>query len=265
MGMFARPLAAVASVLLIGAAVGGCGSASEPGASSEGVQPAESDIPTDLTPPGPDYSYTVDAGCGERSGLVGLYRIRVAEGAVTEIRPLDKHSVEVSPSAAPTISGLVDEAVQAEQDGADEVVVTRSPDGYPRHISIDRDAKAIDDEVCYTISDVVRESGSAQPWPQPRPTVDWTTHREVRLTTWGSSSCPWKLDSVQARGTQRVILRLDGPAPDTICTMDLAPHRSIVRLPTRIDRGAEQLTFVVLAAGMRPLMLTLDQRPPAPR
>ena len=245
--------------MLIGAAVGACGSADEPGASSDGGRSAESDVPTDWTSPGPDYSYTVNAGCGERGGLVGLYRIRVSEGAVTEIRPLDKYSDDVSPSAAPTIPDLIDEAARAEQDGADEVVVTTSPQGYPQRISIDRIAKAIDDEVCYTISDVVRESGSVPPWPKPRPSVDWTAHGDVRLTTWGSSSCPWKLDSVRARGTQSVILRLDGPDAGTICTMDLAPHRSIVKLPSRIDRNAEQLTFVVLAAGKQPLVLTLDQ------
>jgi hypothetical protein len=34
-----------------------------------------------------------------------------------------------------------------------------------------------------------------------------------------------------------------------------------VKLPSRIDQGAEQLTFVVLAAGKRPFVLTLDQNP----
>jgi len=55
------------------------------------------------------------------------------------------------------------------------------------------------------------------------------------------------------------VLRLDGPDPKTICTLDLAPHYSTVDLPSRIDRVAEQLTFVVMANGKQPLVLTLDQ------
>ena len=259
--MYARSSAAIASVLLIGAAVGGCGSADESEAFVDGGPPAESGIPTDWTRPGPDYSYTVDAGCGERRGLVGWYRIRVSDGTVAEVWPLDQYSADVSPSAAPTIADLVDEAAQAERDGADEIVVTTSPQGYPHRILIDRDADAIDDEVCYTISDVVRESGSVAPWPEPRPVVDWTADREVRLTTWGSSSCPWRLGSVEARGTQSAVLRLDGPDAGTICTTDFAPHHSVVKLPSRIDRDAEQLTFVLLAAGKRPLVLTPDPNP----
>ena len=257
--MFARSSAAIASVLLISAAVGACGSADESEAFVDGGPPAESGIPTDWTRPGPDYSYTVDAGCGERDGLVGWYRIRVSDGAVTEVWPLDQYSADVSPSAAPTIADLVDEAARAERDGAEKTEVTTSAQGYPQRIGIDWDTNSIDDEVCYTISDVVRESGSVRPWP--RPIVDWTADREVRLTTWGSSSCPWTLGSVQARGTQSAVLRLDGPDAGTICTADLAPHRSIVKLPSRIDLGAEQLTFVVLAAGKRPLVLTLDPNP----
>jgi uncharacterized protein DUF6174 len=259
--MLARSSAAIASVLLIGAAVGACGSGEESRAFIDGARPAESGIPTDWTRPGPDYSYTVDAGCGERGGLVGWYRIRVSDGAVTDVWPLGSFSPEVSPSAAPTIADLVGEAAQAERAGADKVVVSTSPQGYPKRILIDRDTNSIDDEVCYTISDFVRESGSVRPWPKPRPVVDWTAHREVRLTTWGSSSCPWKLGSVQTRGTQSAVLRLDGPDAGTICTSDLAPHHSVVALPSRIDRGAEQLTFVILAAGKRPLVLTLDQGP----
>jgi hypothetical protein len=209
--MFARPSAAITSVLFIGVAVGACGAAGESGVSAGGGQPAESGTPADWTRPGPDYSYTVDAGCGERGGLVGWYRIRVSDAAVAEVWPLDKFSDDVMPSAAPTIAELVDEAAQAERDGADKTVVTTSPQGYPQRILIDRDTNSIDDEVCYTISDVVRESGSVRPWPKPRPIVDWTADGEVRLTTSGSSSCPWKLGSVQARGTQSAVLRVDGP------------------------------------------------------
>ncbi len=258
--MFVRTVA-VASVLFLGLAASACGSADEPSDSSAGggPPPPGSEIPTDLTLPGSDYSYTVNAGCGEGAGLMGLYRIQVADGKVVEAWPLSGTGGGAALTDVPTIDQLVQETEAAEQDGADEVTVTTSPLGYPHRIMIDQIADAIDDEVCYTISDVVRESESAQPWAKPRPSVSWTAQREVRLTTYGSSSCPWKLDSVEARGSQSVVLRLDGPDPKTICTLDLAPHYSTVDLPSRIDRVAEQLTFVVMANGKQPLVLTLNQ------
>jgi Family of unknown function (DUF6174) len=241
-------------------AASACGSADEPSDSSSdgGQPPSGSEIPTDLTLPGSDYSYTVNAGCGERTGLIGLYRIKVAGGEVARVWPLSGSEGAV-PTDVPTIDQLVEEAKTAEREGADEVTVTTSPMGYPHRITIDQIADAIDDEVCYTISDVVRESASTRPWTQPRPSVSWTAQREIRLTTYGSSTCPLKLDSVQARGSQSVVLRLDGPDPWTICSMDLAPHHSIVDPPSKIDRRAEQLTFVVMANGKQPLVLTLDQ------
>ena len=257
--MFVRTVA-VASVLFLGLAASACGSADEPSDSSAGggPPPSGSEVPTDLTLPGSDYSYTVNAGCGERSGLIGLYRIQVADGKVAQVWPLSGAGGGAL-TDVPTIDQLVQEAETAEQDGADEVTLTTSHQGYPQRIMIDHDSDSIDDEVCYTISDLVRESASTQPWTKPRPSLSWTAQREIRLTTYGSSSCLWKLDSVAARGSQSVVLRLDGPDPKTICTMDLAPHHSIVDLPSKIDRGAGQLAFVVLASGKQPLVLTLDQ------
>jgi Family of unknown function (DUF6174) len=262
MAMSVRIIAA-ASVVALGVTVGACGSADESDSSSDGGQPPSgSDIPADLTLPGSDYSYTVNAGCGERAGLVGLYRIRVAGGEVAHVWPLSGGGGgEAALTDVPTIDQLVEEAETAEQEGADEVTVTTSPQDYPHRIKIDQIADAIDDEVCYTISDVVREGGKVQVWTKPRPTIGWTKQRELRLTTYGSSSCPWVPAAVDARGSQSVTIRLKGPDRDEICTMDLAPHHSIVKLPSRIDRRADQLTFVLLAPAHQPLVLTVEQNP----
>jgi Family of unknown function (DUF6174) len=263
MVMFVRTVA-VASVLFLGVAASACGSADEPDNSSSGggEPPAESGIPADLTLPGSDYSYTVNAGCGERSGLVGLYRIQVVDGKVANVWPLSgSGGGGAALTDVPTIDQLVEEAESAEQDGADEVTVTTTPDGYPHRIMIDQIADAVDDEVCYTISDIVRESGSTTTWTKPRPMVQWTPRREVRLTTYGSSSCPWTPKAIEARGEQSVTVRLEGPKRDEICTMDIAPHHSIVKLPSRIDRQAGQLSFVLVAPGYQAVVLTLNQNP----
>jgi Family of unknown function (DUF6174) len=261
MAMSVRIIAA-ASVLTLGVTVGACGSADESDTSSDGGQPpSESHIPSDLTLPGSDYSYTVDAGCGERAGLVGMYRIRVVDGEVAHVWLLSGGGGQVALTDVPTIDQLVEEAESAEQEGADQVTVTTSPQGYPHRIMIDQIADAIDDEVCYTISDVVREGRKLQVWTKPRPTIGWTKQRELRLTTYGSSSCPWVPAAVEARGTQSVTIRLEGPDRDEICTMDLAPHHSTVELPSRIDRRADQLTFVLLAPAHQPLVLTVEQNP----
>ena len=259
MVMFVRTVA-VASVLFLGVAASACGSADEPSDSSSGDDqpPSGSDIPADVTLPGSDYSYTVDAGCGERSGLVGLYRVRVVDGEVERMWSLSGDGGS-GLTDAPTLDQLVEEAESAEADGADEVSVTTSPQGYPQRIMIDQIANAIDDEVCYTVSDVVREGGKLRPWTKPQPSIGWTEQRELRLTTYGSSSCPWVPAAVEPRGSQSATIRLKGPDRGEICTMDLAPHHSIVDLPSKIDRRADQLTFVILASGHQPLVLTVDQ------
>jgi hypothetical protein len=244
--------------MILGATVGACGSAEESDAGPGESSPPGFAVPSDWTRPGPDYSYTVNGGCGERSGLVGRYRLDVTDGVVTAVSPLSAYG-DLRPSEAPTLADLVAEAAAAERNDADEVTVTTSPAGYPRRIFIDRYADGIDDEVCYTVSDVVREPSRIQPWGEPRPAVEWTTDREVRLTTWGSSSCPWVPARVEARGTQSVTVRLEGPGPKAICTTDIAAHRSILDLPSRIDRSAKQLTLVLLARGHEALVVTLDQ------
>jgi hypothetical protein len=262
MVMFVRTVA-VASVLFLGVAASACGSADEPDnpSSGGGEPPAESGIPADLTLPGSDYSYTVNAGCGERGGLVGLYRIQVVDGKVVDVWPLSGTGGGAALTDVPTIDQLVEEAESAEQKGADEVTVTTTSDGYPSRIMIDQIADAVDDEVCYAISDVVREGGSTAAWSKPRPMVQWTPRREVRLTTYGSSSCPWVPKEIEARGTQSVTVRLKGPERDEICTMDIAPHHSIVKLPSRIDRRADQLSFVLVAPGYQAVVLILEQNP----
>jgi hypothetical protein len=54
----------------------------------------------------------------------------------------------------PTIGDVVRVAAEAQSGGADEVRFVRARDGQPRLVSIDYLANAIDDELCFRVSDV---------------------------------------------------------------------------------------------------------------
>ncbi|RBM22438.1 hypothetical protein DEH69_04280 [Streptomyces sp. PT12] len=105
------------------------------------------------------YRYTLESRCGERD-FIGAYAISVANGEVVEVAALDASAKAYLGRGGdvPTIAGLLDLAEQARHEGADEVT-TDYPDGAPEGegppsaLTIDRDADAIDDEECYTISD----------------------------------------------------------------------------------------------------------------
>ncbi|MFL6071694.1 MAG: DUF6174 domain-containing protein [Actinomycetes bacterium] len=99
---------------------------------------------------GPDaYSLHLVSSCGERAGL-GEFAITVdADGATA--KPLDKWSDQPRIASVPD---LFDE-IKAGLDGnAESVQVEYHPTlGYPQRIDIDYVRKAIDDEVCYRVSD----------------------------------------------------------------------------------------------------------------
>ena len=99
------------------------------------------------------YAYTLLSTCGERNGL-GVFRLWVHDGRVERAKALREWS-DLSPlREMPTIGDLVRFAAEAQDDGADEVRVTRAPDGRPRWVSVDYMTNAIDDEVCYRVSDL---------------------------------------------------------------------------------------------------------------
>lgn len=79
------------------------------------------------------------------------------------------------------------------------------------------------------------------------PDVRWDQRgKTIALTTYGSSTCPTlpkHLESDPRSGRLTLTAGHDGDGP---CTMDLAPHTSIVRLPKPVDPG-------------RPIELTLRQ------
>ncbi|MGP3969816.1 DUF6174 domain-containing protein [Streptomyces sp. 6N223] len=96
-----------------------------------------------------DYAYTLEQECGENS-VTGTFRVTVRDGRVSGWEPVGENhtprSVEV-----PSIGGLLAEAEQARQSGAETVEVLRAGDGRPTEVTIDHAVRAIDDEVCYRI------------------------------------------------------------------------------------------------------------------
>jgi len=112
------------------------------------------------------YAFTLESACGERD-LIGTFRLTVVDGMVTAAEGRDEPGrrllAQRKPHLMPTLTGLLNEARQAQRDGADVVETQVDPaDGYPTKITIDHDRAALDDEACYTISDFVT--------PAPAPT-----------------------------------------------------------------------------------------------
>src|SRR5574338_791833 len=134
------------------------GPASPPPTPSSDPSPAPT--PSAVTTPAPftepaSYTYVLGSRCGERS-LIGRYSVTVTGGSVVGVEPLDDPApYSPAPGEVPTLSGIIDLALQALADGADAVHLLQDPaDGQPISLDIDWDSTAIDDELCYTVSAV---------------------------------------------------------------------------------------------------------------
>jgi hypothetical protein len=142
--------AALLAVALALPALAGCdgpdATRSEPAGQGAGAH-------TDWSEPG-HYAYTLLSTCGERGGL-GLFRLWVRNGRVERAKPLREGSDVMPLRQMPTIGDIVGIAAQAQNDGADQVRVTRAADGRPRWVSIDYMTNAIDDEACFRVSDLL--------------------------------------------------------------------------------------------------------------
>ncbi|MFG2267066.1 DUF6174 domain-containing protein [Streptomyces sp. NPDC048720] len=101
------------------------------------------------------YTYTLRSTGGERE-LIGSFRVSVRAGKVVRATGLDAESravVRRSPAIVPTIGTLVREVERARREGADRADARYASTGYPRLITVDWSADAVDDEVRYEISD----------------------------------------------------------------------------------------------------------------
>jgi len=100
------------------------------------------------------YTYILRSTGGERA-LIGSFRVSVRAGKVVRADGLDAESRAVirrSPTIVPTIGTLVREVEQARREGADRADTEYASAGYPRRITVDWSATAVDDEVRYEIS-----------------------------------------------------------------------------------------------------------------
>ena len=106
--------------------------------------------------PGPNYTYEVHAGCGERGGFFGFYRVQVDDRSVIAVKPLNRWTQEIPARQALSIAGLVEHARMEERQGADVVKIVADADGILQRVRIDRIRRGIDDEECYRVTKVVR-------------------------------------------------------------------------------------------------------------
>jgi hypothetical protein len=76
------------------------------------------------------------------------------------------------------------------------------------------------------------------PGQSTKPWAAWASPRSIYVMTRRSGSCPNIPSSVEASGTDRVVIKTvehDFYKGDTACTADLAVTTSVVRLPLSID------------------------------
>jgi hypothetical protein len=148
--MLARMQRRIAGWVVVGfglAALAGCGGSEPTGPDlSAGRQTAS----TSWSEPD-HYAYTLLSTCGERGGL-GAFRVWVRAGQVERAKPLSQGADLLPLRQMPTVGDIVRIAAAAQSGGADEVRVTRTPDGQPRWVSIDYMTNAIDDEACYRVT-----------------------------------------------------------------------------------------------------------------
>lgn len=110
------------------------------------------------------YEATIQVDCGERDAAYGQWRVTVNNGAIVEATALDERaeltaSIESAPRP-PTVGEVLAAAAAADADGAESVVIERGPDGIPLRVEVDYQLEAVDDEACWTISDLVETAGA---------------------------------------------------------------------------------------------------------
>jgi len=103
------------------------------------------------------YSYTLSSGCGERF-LIGTFDIQVRDHVVIDASALDDDAQALLDNSGldhiPTLQQIYDEFWTAKWGEADDTHIDHAPiDGHPLTITIDWDAGAIDDDVCYSVAE----------------------------------------------------------------------------------------------------------------
>ena len=157
--------ASLALMVLLGA----CSAAGASPSDERTIEPPESQATASARSPSPSavaewtepaaYSFTLESRCGERN-LVGQFFVEVEDGEVIAVEGLDGQGQTaasvVQPGDVPTLGDLLALVAEARSDGADKVnLVTDPTDGHPVSVEIDWEAAAVDDEECYTVSDIV--------------------------------------------------------------------------------------------------------------
>jgi hypothetical protein len=109
----------------------------------------------------PSYTFELRSRCGEQT-LIGRFRIVVEDGAVVEVKGLDKSgaaATEVFGDDFPSLADLLGYAEEAQSSNADIVEVEFDRDeGFPRRIDFDYNREAVDDESCFVITDYKADS-----------------------------------------------------------------------------------------------------------
>lgn len=76
------------------------------------------------------------------------------------------------------------------------------------------------------------------------PSAGWVAGQgSFAFVTWGSSSCPPVVESVEATEGGEIVLTFATPEPDQVCTMDMAPRGGIASVGEIAVTGGEELVL----------------------
>jgi hypothetical protein len=106
---------------------------------------------------GDDYAYTISRSCFCPPESTGPFEVTVRDGRIARATRAGS-AVDAGQLALPTVEELFDQIAEAQRTGAAEVRVSYDDRlGYPAEIWIDVDRMMADEEVGYTVSEVVVE------------------------------------------------------------------------------------------------------------
>lgn len=100
-----------------------------------------------------DYSYQLDAGCGE-CGLIGRFQVTVRDGEVVDAEPLSPYGRDRIAELSPTIDEIWERIDDARDQDPYRIALEFDAEyGYPTLVDVDYARNAVDDTFQYEINE----------------------------------------------------------------------------------------------------------------
>lgn len=216
---------------LLGAALAGC--------ATPAGEATSTPAPVDESTSAPDDDMDVEAAWLDDGRLIGIVTygssgcVPVAEEPVLNGSVLEVTFVEP------------EEDVACTADYAPRVTIVGVPEGVDPSQDLEITVSGTDYSGDTTLDGVDGLVGGGA--TEYLPSAGWTGEDgQFVILSWGSSSCPPMLETVEATGEDEITATFATPPADQVCTMDMAP-RALVAVV--VDDVADGDTFLVMQGG----------------